>query len=197
MDVLSVYDKIKLKGIKMKKSLIVYLVLSVMSFAYGYSKNDLLLDYQNGQYQKVCSVWSELIVAQERDENIFTAVGDACAREDSINSLCNVIKYLVSTKEHRESGSYFATLVLQKKLIYQFMLDGISLKELKLPRTDHLLSKVFEQLSAQNYVIDEDKNVIIQTPEIIYAIWLDESKPRKMYIDEMKDNKLVKRHWFL
>ena len=183
----------------MKKILMIGLLSSVLiSFSYGYSKAEVLLDYQDGHYQKVCSVWPELIIAQEKDENLHTAVGDACAKEDAINSLCNIIRHLVSTKEHRESGSYFATLVLQKKLIYQFMLDGTSLKDLKLPKTEHLLSKVFENLSAGNYVIDAEKNVIIQTPQMIYVLWLDDSKPQKVYIDEMKDEKtLLKRHWFL
>ncbi len=181
----------------MKKGLIVVWLCGLMSLCYGYSKTDVLLDYQAGNYQKVCGVWAELVMAQEKDENLFTAVGDACAKEDAVNSLCNIIRHLVTTKEHRESGSYFATLVLEKKLIYQFMLDGTSLKDLKLPKTEHLLSKVFENLSTGNYSIDEEKNVIIQTPEMTYALWLDDSKPQKVYIDEMKDNKLIKRHWFL
>ncbi len=145
----------------------------------------------------MCSFWSELVVADEKDENIFTAVGDACAKEDSINSLCNVIRHLVTTKEHRESGSYFATLVLQKKLIYQFMLDGINLQDLRLPKTDHLLSRVFEELARGNYTIDDAKKVVIKTPSLNYILWLEHQKPQKMYIDEMNDTKLIKRHWYL
>lgn len=179
------------------KSLIVLFFIGMMSMSYGYSKTEILRDYQNKHYQKVCGLWAELIVADEKDENIFTAVGDACAKEDAISSLCNVIRHLVSTKEHRESASYFATLVLQKKLIYQFMLDGINLQDLRLPKTDHVLSRVFEELARGNYVIENDKKVMIQTGSMKYVLWLENQKPQKMYVDEMKEAKLIKRHWYL
>ena len=179
------------------KSLVVLIFIGMMSISYGYSKIEILRDYQNKNYQKVCSLWAELIVSNEKDENIFTAVGDACVKEDAINSLCNVVKHLIRTKEHRESASYFATLVLEKKLIYQFMLDGIHLQDLRLPKTDHILSRVFDELAQGNYTLDKEKKVIINTPSMNYILWLGGQKPQKMYIDEMKDTKLIKRHWYL
>lgn len=179
------------------KSLIVLIFIGMLSISYGYSKTEILRDYQNKQYQKVCGLWAELIVANEKDENIFTAVGDACAKEDAINSLCGVIKHLIGTKETRESASYFATLVLQKKLIYQFMLDGINLQDLRLPKTDHVLSRVFDELARGNYTFDNEKKVIINTPSMNYLLWLESQKPQKMNIDEMKDGKLIKRHWYI
>lgn len=163
---------------------------------YAYSYSDVLRDYEAKNFEKVCNEGNAFILKNDRNEQILVAVGDACSRVDAINPLGNIIKNLRTTKEYRESGSYFATLVLQKKLIYEFMLDNINLKELKLPRTNHVLSKVFEQLSKGNYET-VDNRIEITTPEMNYLLWLSDDDPKKVYIDENKDGKLVKRHWFL
>jgi len=176
---------------------VVFALLGVFwSYIYAYSYNDLLRDYEAKNFDKVCNEGNAFILKNDKNEQILVAIGDACSRIDSINPLGNISKNLISTKEYRESGSYFATLVLQKKLIYQFMHDNINLKELKLPRTNHVLSIVFEQLSKGNYEI-VDKRIEITTPEMNYLLWLSDDDPKKVYIDENKDGKLVKRHWYL
>lgn len=169
------------------------LLVNVM---YAYTYNEVLKDYEAKNYDKVCNEGTAIVMRSDKNEQILVAIGDACAKVDSINILGNVSKNLISTKEFRESGSYFATLLLQKKLIYQFMHDAINVKELKLPRTNHVLSRVFEQLSKGNYNSVE-KRVEISTPEMNYVLWLSDDEPKKVYIDEIKDGKLVKRHWYL
>ena len=166
------------------------------SSMYAYSYNDVLRDYEAKNFEKVCNDGAGIVTRNDKNEQVLVAIGDACAKVDSINILGNISKNLISTKEFRESGSYFATLMLQKKLIYQFMHDNINLKELKLPRTNHVLSRVFEQLSKGNYVT-VDKRIEIKTPEMSYLLWLSDDDPKKVYIDENKDGKLVKRHWYL
>lgn len=174
---------------------LVYLV-SAWSSLYAYSYNDILKDYEGKNYEKVCSQGSSLLLNNEKNENILVAIGDACAKIDAINPLGNVIKNLISTDEYRESGSYFATLVLQKKLIYQFIHDRINLKELRLPRTEHILSRVFEELAKGNYS-ENNQRIEIQTKDKEYLLWLSNDKPKKVYIDELKDGKLIYRHWYL
>ena len=166
------------------------------SYMYAYSYNDVLRDYEGKNFEKVCNDGAGFVLKSDKNEQILVAIGDACAKIDSINILGNISKNLISTKEYRESGSYFATLVLQKKLIYQFMHDTINLKELKLPRTNHVLSRVFEQLSKGNYEVVE-KRIEIKTPDLNYTLWLSVDDPKKVFIDENKDGKLIKRHWYL
>ena len=125
----------------------IVLFLAFYSTMHAYSYNDVLRDYEAKNYDKVCSQGNSFLIRNDKNENILIAIGDACARTDAINPLGVVVKNLVTTKENRESGSYFATLLLQKKLIYQFMNDDINLKELRLPRTEHVLSRVFEELA--------------------------------------------------
>ncbi len=173
--------------------------MAFASYMYAYSYNDVLKDYEAERFEKVCNDGSIFYMRNDKNEDILTAVGDACARIDMINPLANIVKNLISTKEHRESASYFATLLLQKKLIYQFMHDDINLKELRLPRTNHVLSRVFENLATDNYeVIDKGlRKIKITTPEINYIMWLSTDEPKKVFIDEYKDKKLIQRHWYL
>jgi len=175
---------------------IVWGLLVLCMSVYGYSYTELLRDYEARNYEKVCSNGSGLLLKNEKNENILTAIGDACAKIDAINPLGNVVKNLITTPENRESGSYFATLVLQKKLIYQFMHDGINLKELRLPRTEHVLSRVFEELAKGNYTTKENK-VEVVTPAMDYLLWLSNDEPKKVYIDELKNGQLILRHWYL
>lgn len=166
---------------------------------YAYSHKELLNDYEAKNYEKVCSQGGVLLFNNEKNENILIAIGDACAKVDAINPLGNVVKNLVSTDAYRESGSYFATLILQKKLIYQFMHDNINLKDLRLPRTEHILSKVFENLAKGNYEIVNDgmQKVSIKLPGQSYLLWLSNDDPKRVYIDEYENDKLLKRHWYL
>lgn len=166
------------------------------SYMYAYSYNDILKDYEAKNYEKICSQGSSLLSTNEKNENILIAIGDACAKIDAINPLGSVVKNLISTDSYRESGSYFATLILQKKLIYQFMHDKINLKELRLPRTEHVLSRTFEELAKGNYT-EKDQKIEIKTSEFDYLLWLSNDSPKKVYIDEIKNGKLVHRHWYL
>ena len=166
------------------------------SYLHAYSYSEILKDYEAKNYEKICSQGSSLLSGNEKNENILIAIGDACAKIDAINPLGNVVKNLISTESYRESGSYFATLILQRKLIYQFMHDKINLKELRLPRTEHVLSRVFEELAKGNYT-EKEKRIEIKTPELEYLLWLSNDNPKKVYIDELKNGKLVHRHWYL
>lgn len=171
--------------------------LWVMSlFLHAYSYEELMNEYEAKNFERVCSEGSSFLMKNEKNENILTIIGDACARVDFINPLGNVIKNLIKTPETRENASYFSTLILQKKLIYQFMCDGINLKDLRLPRTDHVLSRVFEELTKGNYT-RVDHKIQISTPNMDYLLWLSNDSLKKVFIEEIKNEKLINRHWYL
>lgn len=179
----------------MKLFFALYVAL-LSSAAYAYTYQEVAQDYQAKKYEKVCNDGASIYIRNEKNEQILTIIGDACAKTDMINALGYITKNLVTTSEYRETGSYFATLVLQKKLIYQFMCDNINLKDLTLPRTSHVLSRVFEQLSKGNYKQTES-GVEIVTEDMKYLLWLSKDEPKKVFIDEIKNDKLVQRHWYL
>lgn len=95
--------------------LLIVVSVFVCHSLYAYSYNDVLKDYQAKRYEKVCSDGAEFYLKNERNEQILVAIGDACAKVDAIQPLSYISKNLISTKEYRESASYFTTLMLQKK----------------------------------------------------------------------------------
>jgi hypothetical protein len=104
----------------------------------------------------------------------------------------------VSTESSRENASYFATLILQKRLIYQFMIDDVDISHLTLPSSRHLLSRVFEHLSSKEYTVLSQRPKLIEINDhgrkIIVSISDDE--PIKVLIDEYTSSGELKRHWY-
>jgi hypothetical protein len=178
----------------MKKLIFICLFLHSSLLAYTY--DDVIKDYQAKRYKVVCLKSSASGLIRTKDENILSMIGDACAKVDHINPLAHVIRGLISTPEFRENGSYFATLVLQKKLIYQFMNDAIDLKNLRLPRSSHTLSIVFENLAKNNYK-QEDGKIVIKLESKKYIVWITDAKKRVVHVDVYEDGQKIKTHWYL
>ena len=76
------------------------------------------------------------------------------------------------------------------------MNDEIDLKNLRLPRSEHVLSIVFENLVKKNYKKENGK-IIIKTEKIEYKVWLGDEKKRVVHIVEYKNGKIIKRHGYL
>ncbi len=178
----------------MRKLILLTMFLHVSLFAYTH--DDLKRDYHEKKYKDVCIKSAVFYKNAEKNENILSIIGDACAKVDYINPLGYIVRGLISTPEFRENGSYFATLVLQKKLIYQFMNDGIDLKNLRLPRSEHTLSIVFENLVTKNYTNKEGK-IVIKTDTKEYRVWITNKKKKVVHVEEYKNNEKIKTHWYL
>lgn len=165
-------------------------------FAQNGNYNNILKLYKKANYKMVCRYGK--MILNKLDDNYLSLVGNACAKEDDIQILGKILPKLNKTKNDRLNASYFATLILEKKLIYQFMNDNIKLTGLTLPKTNHILSRVFEKLAQNQYTKDHDKLKNIQINDGIYKyiLWLSGDKPPKVYIDEYKNGMLVKKHWF-
>ena len=170
----------------------VIFALCISGLAYG--KNDIINDYKNGNFEKVCISGTN---SDSKDEDILSLIGNACLKIDNINPLGVIIKRLVTTPKYRENASYFATILLQKKLIYQFMNDGVDLQGLRLPRTANILSIVFENLVKKNYKTIKGNKIEINLKNSKYILWRSKSNPPKVYINEYKNGILLKRHWYL
>ncbi len=173
----------------------IFLFFSLTSL-YAYNASDIQADYKAQQYERICKNNGFFIHKDATSEEILTMIGDACAKVDVLTPLATITKTLILSPQSRESASYFMTLLLQKKLIYQFMHDGIDLKNLRLPQTEHVLSIVFEHLVLKNYETVNDK-LIITTPSMQYHLWLSNDTPKRVYIDEYSNNVRIKQHWYL
>lgn len=162
------------------------------------STKAFLKDFNAGNYKEVCKNGLNHYYGGRKTEMFVAMVGTACAYVDNINPLGLLQKNLVSSADARETASYFATLLLQKRLIYQFMLDDINVTRLTLPYSNHILSLVFTNLAEKNYkilskkpkmikIIDGEKNILVS---------ISDDTPHKILIDVYEGSVLTKRHWF-
>lgn len=155
-------------------------------------------DFKAKKYNKVCEKGSKLYYGGYTNENFVSLVGISCAKVDRINILGMFQRSLVLSDASRENASYFSTLILQKRLIYQFMIDDLNLCDLKLPSSRHLLSRVFEQLSNANYKLlsPSPKLVEINANGRKYILSVSDDTPQKVLIDEYKADGSLERHWY-
>lgn len=155
-------------------------------------------DFKAEKYAQVCSKGMKAYYGGYTDENFVSLVGVSCAKVDRINLLGMLQRSLVKTKESRENSSYFSTLILQKRLVYQFMVDDLNVEHLKLPSSNHLLSQVFDQLSAGNYKVLSTSPKLVELDDkgrkVILS--LSDDVPVKVLIDEYKENGELERHWY-
>lgn len=155
-------------------------------------------DFKAQKYNKVCERGSKVYYGGYTNENFVSLVGISCAKVDRINILGMFQRSLVNTPAARENSSYFSTLILQKRLIYQFMIDDLDLSHLKLPSSSHTLSRVFELLANKNYKVlsTSPKLIEIHTQKRKYILSVSDDTPKKVLIDEYKENGKLERHWY-
>lgn len=180
-----------------KKSLLVSVLPVVFLFASEFDSK-LVKEYKAGKYKSVCKKGMHAYYQGRKDEHFAALVGVACANNDSINFLGILQRNLVGSPSMRSTASYFSALLLQKRLIYQFMIDGIDLSGFRLPKYDHVLSVVFDKLSKGDYKsLGGVTNMIkIDEGERTIFISISDDKPARVLVDEYKDAKLLKRHWY-
>ncbi len=169
----------------------ILLVLIVPFLLFASSYNKLLIEYKEAKYKSACLRGIKLFKRGEKNEKILSLVGDACARSDYINILGEIQKYQRNSKEARENASYFTTLVLQKRLIFQFMHDDLDLSSLKFPKTGHIISKVFINLSNENFevIAIKPKKVRIESSDgDEYTLYISPTGNNKIYIEERKES---------
>lgn len=155
-------------------------------------------DFKAQKYNKVCEKGSRVYYGGYKDENFVSLVGISCAKVDRINILGMFQRSLVETEASRENASYFSTLILQKRLIYQFMIDDLDLSSLKLPTSTHVLSRVFGYLSNGKFKVlsGSPKLIEVNADDKRIILSVSDDEPKKILIDEYTVTGELERHWY-
>lgn len=173
-----------MKGIN-KTFLMLFLGLSVL-------KADIVQDYLNKKYAQICSFKN--IKKYANNEKALSIIGVSCIKVDSLYLLPYIINSLKHTNYGRKNAIYFLTILMEKKLLYSYLFDNISLDSFSFPMTDYILSYIFEAIKYGNYKKVGDL-IIIENKDknLTYNVY---KKRDRMYIDEFKNGKLIKRRWY-
>ncbi len=153
---------------------------------------NMLKDYLNKRYLQICNFSN--LRKYAKNEKALSIMGDACIKTDNLFMLPYIAHKLQNTSIGRKNAVYFLTIYMEKKLICSFVFDNISFEGFSLPETDYFLSYIFEALKNKKYKKIGNKIVIKnKIKNISYYIYKNKNR---VYVDEFKDEKLIKRRWF-
>ncbi|WP_345973102.1 hypothetical protein [Sulfurimonas diazotrophicus] len=161
------------------------------------SSGSLYTLYQNGQYLRACNQGAKMLHRHEQDERFVSLYAFSCLEADRIDRLALPAVILNHSEEARRNATYFAAILLQRNLLINALENQTPLTGLKLPTSDHLLSRVFDLYSANHYVKSGDSYVLTdpQTPRRSYKLFLRHSgQSLQLGITEYYDTILTKQH---
>jgi len=173
----------------MKK--IIWLLIAIKLFAI--TKEDIYNLYKHEDYKNTCirGVW--ILDKYKKDDDYMSIVSLSCVKMDMINTAIRISKYMNHTPIGRENASYIVSLFLIKKLLLQLVWDGIDISNLSLPKSDHILSIVFENIAHNNYSKVANQYIV---KENNYRYVLSKKGSNKISIKTYKDDVFIKEHLY-
>jgi len=175
-----------------------YLILTLFFFTtlQANLKQEMFTLYKNQNYKQACRLGFENFSHFKKNEELVSLYGFACLNSDYIDRLAIPVTALKSSKEARANATYFAVILMQKKMLYHAMIDSYKLSNFKLPTTTYILSRVFDLYSQEK---DQNKKLYIfkdpHNSKKSYKLYLiKDRRVKKMVIDEFYDTMLIKRH---
>lgn len=138
--------------------LFIFSLLFLSSFLDGANLDEIWRWYNNKEYSKVCSKQVTLVdyFNFNDDENFINMYAYSCLETDMINRLARPITQLRKSKESRANATYYTTILYQKKLLYQAIIDGLTSLPSELPSTHYILSKIYHDYVKGNYELKEN-----------------------------------------
>jgi hypothetical protein len=180
------------------KKIFLYLLFSLSVFASNLS--DIYKFYEKQEYDKGCDYGEKYYTKNIDNENYLTFYGLSCLETNSISRLAQPMVKLGGSRELRETASYFATILLQKQLMKQFLIDGKELGNLRLPKTDFVLSRIFNLFVKKEYSLKKDIYILADRDkqDIRYEVYIKEHEKNRNYmiIDIYQNDKFTKRYQY-
>ena len=148
---------------------IIILLLILINITFAKTLEDIKNLYSDGEYSKACTMSGGLYMAYKDDEVFLNLFADSCLKSDMLNRMMLPIIKLYRTKAARENAAYFSTILYEKKILYHALCDGIDISYMNLPKTNYILSKIFDRfirgkysLKNGSYWFSDDANVNIK-----------------------------------
>ncbi|WP_456485270.1 hypothetical protein [Hydrogenimonas sp.] len=180
----------------MKKILMTALLLATTLLDAG-SLEKIYTLYNQKHYKQACQYGLHIFNKYKKNSKFVMLYGFSCLKADYIDRLAVPLTGLRATKSERANASYFATILLQKKLLYHALIDNVDISYLVLPKTDYVLSKVFDLFTQKAYKKVDDKFYL--KPEeangILYVLYIQPyGKIKKMVLEERLEGNIIKTH---
>jgi hypothetical protein len=163
---------------------------SIIIFLLSIFLNASIIDsYKNKNYENVCNYKN--IIKYKNNEKILSIIGDSCVKTNSLYLLPYIINYLKHTSVGRKNAIYFLVIFNEKKLLYAFLFDNFDISSFNFPKTDYILSVVFNAVKNKKFK-KLGEIYLIKNKDNIIKMYKEDDK----MIIELYDGKKTKRYWF-
>lgn len=148
--------------------------------------------YQDNNHQLACKIGRDIYRSELRDEALLIAIGQSCAQDDYIDFNAHLQQRLGASMDSRRAAVYFSTLILQKRLLSQFMSEDVDLSHYSLPKTDHILSIVFEAIKNKRYTVlsVKPKHLRIGNEDNYIELFIE----KKIHVDVYQNRTKIQEH---
>lgn len=156
--------------------------------------------YEKQAYTKACNYGLKYLYKNHNisNEKYLTLYGLSCLETDKIERISLPMVHLTTTKDARANASYFGTILLQKQLLLQALVDDKEIYDLHLPKTNFVLSKIFYLFMQKKYTL---KNEVYRfqdetKEDLTYHLYIKRDKKDRvsMIIDVYQNDKFTKRY---
>lgn len=124
--------------------------LSLKAFALG--AFDIKNFFEKADYPKICNQKVQDFLKDSQNEELLNIFGISCLKTNDIDRLALPAGKLSKTQSSRENAAYFADILLKKKLLLHAILDGTDISYIRLPKSDYILSFIFDKFVKKEYV---------------------------------------------
>ncbi|MEA2099021.1 MAG: hypothetical protein U9P72_02725 [Campylobacterota bacterium] len=178
------------------KLLLVLHITVISLYADLYDKFSINL--RNKDYPNACKVGKKIFFKGEKDEKLLSIIGQVCLKADYIYITALIQSRLRTTEDARTNAVVFSSILLQKRLIYQFMYDDVDISSLSLPVSEHPLSHTFTAIRDKNYTLVSKYPKIIEFRKNhnLYKVSIDYTKRGKIIIEisDIENKKTIHRY---
>lgn len=101
--------------------------------------------------KEACKIGKKIVFSGTEDEKLLATIARVCLKEDYLYTTTIIQAKLRKTAEARRTATILASLLLQKKLLYQFMYDNVDISTFYLPVMHHPLSYAFRAVRDGKY----------------------------------------------
>ena len=178
------------------KLLLAMHIIAISLYADLYQKFSINL--RNKDYANACKIGKKIFFKNEKDEKLLSIIGQVCLKADYIYITALIQSRLRTTEDARTNAVVFSSILLQKRLIYQFMYDDVDISSLSLPISDHPLSHTFTAIRDKKYTLVSKypKVIKFRKKHNLYKVYLDYTKRGRVVIEisDIENKKTIHRY---
>jgi len=181
---------------------IVLILLILSTYLFSSNLSTLYKLYESQKYDKACDYAFKYAYKKKNknSENYLTLYGLSCLETNNLSRMAVPMTGLTKTKDGRANASYFGTILLQKQLLLQALIDDKPLGDLYLPTTNFVLSKVFKLFLNKEYRFNAGVYRLIDKGNkgIEYRLYMKKNGKLSNYmiLDIYKESKFTKRYQY-